>query len=440
VLASLDGCDGQKMTINMCRRLMPAQPAPFRNTSSSGRAVRAFFFMALPLTRRATTTAFCCSRPIGKFRVLSTSTSNTKSESASYPTSAERLSPAAIGRNRPFFRIFYNDVYEVILPKGHRFPMQKYGKVRRRVQEMIAALPPKEQEKVQCDFQVSPLASFEELTTTHSQEYVKNFLSGNQTDVEIRNVGFPWSPSGVNRALSSVGGTVAAACAVCDAIQERRQQQGGDNKNEKNAATWSAHVAGGTHHAFYDRGEGFCVFSDIAVAANVVLERYPDVVQRVLIIDLDVHQGNGNAVLFQGRNDVITFSMHCKKNYFSEVQSSDLDIELPEHCTDQTYLSTLNHWLKKINEEGGEYDLVFYQAGVDVISDDRLGRMSLSKEGVLKRNELIYKWADERGLPLVITMGGGYPKKDWEPILDAHSNVYFSAFQYLACATLATSN
>jgi acetoin utilization deacetylase AcuC-like enzyme len=300
---------------------------------------------------------------------------------------------------------------------------------------MIGALPPKQQEKVQCDFEISPLATFEELITTHSPEYVKNFMSGNITDVEIRNVGFPWSPSGVNRALSSVGGTVAAACAVCDVIQGRRQQHGEENNsvtNSRSPLTWSAHVAGGTHHAFHDRGEGFCVFSDIAVAANVILERYPDIVKRILIIDLDVHQGNGNAVLFQGRDDVMTFSMHCKKNFFSEKQSSDLDVELPEHCTDQTYLSTLSHWLKRINEEGGEYDVVFYQAGVDIIADDRLGRMALTSEGVLKRNQLIYNWAG--GIPLVITMGGGYPKKNWEPILDAHSNVYFSAFQYLAGA------
>ena len=354
-------------------------------------------------------------------------------------SSAEQASSAPIihCNDKPFFRIFYNDVYEVILPDGHRFPMEKYGKVRRRVQEMIGALPPKQQEKVQCDFEMSPLATFEELITTHSPEYVKNFMTGNQTDVEIRNVGFPWSPSGVNRALSSVGGTVAAACAICDVIQDRRQQHGEENDSvvkSRSPLTWSAHVAGGTHHAFYDRGEGFCVFSDIAVAANVILERYPDIVKRILIIDLDVHQGNGNAVLFQGRDDVMTFSMHCKKNFFSDKQSSDLDVELPEHCTDQTYLSTLSYWLKRINEEGGDYDLVFYQAGVDIIADDRLGRMTLTSEGVLKRNQMIYNWADERGIPLVITMGGGYPKKNWEPILDAHSNVYFSAFQYLAGA------
>lgn len=345
------------------------------------------------------------------------------------------MPPTTIDPTKPYFPIYYNDLYEVILPPNHRFPMEKYGKVRRRVQDMIAALPEAEQQSVQCEFRVSPLATIEELITTHSPQYVRNFMAGNQTEVEIRNVGFPWSPSGVNRALSSVGGTVAAACAVCDAIRIRNEDVGGSDRTTRSvtyAPTWSAHVAGGTHHAFKSYGEGFCVFSDIAVAANVVLERYSDVVKRILIIDLDVHQGNGNAVLFQGRDDVITFSMHCQKNYFSEVQESDLDIELPEHCTDQTYLTTLSHWLKRINEQGGKYDLVFFQAGVDIIGDDRLGRMSLTSDGVARRNEMIYDFARRRNLPLVITMGGGYPKKDWEPILAAHAFVYFSAHQYLS--------
>lgn len=132
------------------------------------------------------------------------------------------------------------------------------------------------------DFPVSPLATFEELASTHSKEYIQRFLDGDQTEVEQRNVGFPWSPEGVNRALSSVGGTMAAACDVCEVWKTRKQQ---------GFAPWGAHIAGGTHHAFYDRGEGFSVFSDIAVAANVILKRYPDVVKQILIIDLDVHQG-----------------------------------------------------------------------------------------------------------------------------------------------------
>jgi acetoin utilization deacetylase AcuC-like enzyme len=262
--------------------------------------------------------------------------------------------------------------------------------------------------------------------TTHSPEYVKKVLTGDLTEREIRNVGFPWNEENVKRSFSSVGGTVAAAKFVCAQAELRGP--------ESIIAPWAAHVAGGTHHAFYDRGEGFCVFSDIAVAANVVLQRFP-AIRRVLILDLDVHQGNGNAVLFQDRPDVMTFSMHCAANYFSEKQQSDLDIELPEGCTDQTYLLTLSHWLKRIKREQGNYSLVFYQAGVDVLAEDRLGRMSLTQKGVEARNRLVFDFVMEMNAPLVITMGGGYPQSDdWSPILQAHSQVYLQARQYLADA------
>lgn len=195
---------------------------------------------------------------------------------------------------------------------------------------------------------------------------------------------------------------------------------------------WAAHVAGGTHHAFYDRGEGFCVFSDIAVAANLMLERFPSV-RKILILDLDVHQGNGNAVLFQGRPEVVTVSLHCSANYFSEKQDSDLDVELPPDCSDQTYLVTLSHWLKTIKRESGPYDLIFFQAGVDILKDDRLGRLAVSQKGVERRNKLVFDFATELKAPLVITMGGGYPRTDdWAPILQAHTNVYLQARQYLA--------
>jgi acetoin utilization deacetylase AcuC-like enzyme len=327
----------------------------------------------------------------------------------------------------PYFPIYYNDVYEVILPPNHRFPMKKYRLVREQLQQRIKVLSLEERNKVQCEFRVSPLATVEQLETTHCPVYIDRYLRGEMTAEEIRNAGFPWSTSGVHRSLSSVGGTVAAATSVCEAKRKQLQK----NKNKNNL--WSAHVAGGTHHAFRDRGEGFCIFSDIAVAANFVLQEYSDVVRRILIIDLDVHQGNGNAVLFQDREDVLTFSMHCKTNYFSKKQSSDLDIELPPDCNDVTYLTTLNHWLKTIDKEGGNFDLIFYQAGVDILEDDRLGNMSISQQGISKRNEMIFNFANKRATPLVITMGGGYPKRDghWNTIIDAHTNVYTEAHKFL---------
>lgn len=299
----------------------------------------------------------------------------------------------------PSFLIFYNDVYKFQLPQNHRFPMEKYRKVRQRLQQHI---PPEH-------FRVSPLATPEELMTTHAPHYVQNFMTGQQTAQELRNVGFPWSPAGVQRAQSSVGGTVAAACFVCEGQR------------------WAAHVAGGTHHAFHDFGQGFCVFSDMAVAANVVLQRYSHI-QRILLLDLDVHQGNGNAVLFQNNTNVFTFSMHCSANYFSAKEKSDLDIELPPHCSDNTYLVTLRYWLKRLKELP-PFDLILFQAGVDVMKEDRLGRMDLSMEGVRQRNQLVYEFADQ--IPLVICMGGGYPRNDdWDTILEAHASVYLDAYEF----------
>ena len=297
----------------------------------------------------------------------------------------------------------------------------------------------------------------------------------------------------MNRTLSSVGGTVAAACAaweeyVCrhEFLQERMQQSQTQPQqqflNERNIhLCWSAHVAGGTHHAFSNYGEGFCIFSDIAVAANVLLQKYslssfqnsqPLSIRRILIIDLDVHQGNGNAALFHGNKYVWTFSMHCRGNYFSKKETSDLDVELPVGCEDETYLTTLRHWLKQIERypfdeqknveidehkmsvQNGEdnfmengtiskashtmnqkkpFDLIFYQAGVDIHHKDRLGRLSITDTGISRRNALVFDFAHRIQAPLVICMGGGYPKgEDWTPILDAHVGVYWEAHQFLS--------
>jgi acetoin utilization deacetylase AcuC-like enzyme len=320
--------------------------------------------------------------------------------------------------SKPYFPIYYNDVYEVNLPKGHRFPMKKYRQVRDIVQKKLTSNSPITQ------FHVAPLVTWDDLIITHDPSYVERFLSGATTDAELRAMGFPWSLSGVRRALSSSGGTVAAACSVCEAMQIQKLQ-------DCNYPIWGGHLAGGTHHAFYDRGEGFCIFSDIAVAANVVRRDYP-FIQRILIIDLDVHQGNGNAVLFQGREDVITFSMHCQGNYFSQKEKSDLDVELPVGCSDETYLATLRHWLKQIEKHGGNFDLAFYQAGVDILDCDRLGRMNLTTKGVSERNKFVFEFCHRNSIPLIITMGGGYPQSnDWTPVLQAHAGVYLEAHQYL---------
>lgn len=338
-------------------------------------------------------------------------------------------------QRRPFFKIFYNDVYRVSLPANHRFPMEKYRLVREKLQSTIESEVATHGSLVQCDFQVSPLATISELAWTHDVQYIQRFLEGRQTEAELRNVGFPWSEAGVIRSRSSTGGTIAAACAAVEEWIQRTEHLPATQQQEANLPCWSGHVAGGTHHAFFDYGEGFCIFSDIAVAANVLRQKYPDRIRNILILDLDVHQGNGNAVLFQGRPDVFTFSMHCAANYFSKRQESDLDIELPAGCTDATYLLTLHHWLKHLKTVR-KFDVAFFQAGVDVLECDRLGKFDLTSRGVERRNQLVYEFAYEMNVPLIITMGGGYPSgRDndaWTPIVDAHVNVYLQAYQFLA--------
>jgi len=343
-----------------------------------------------------------------------------------------------------YFPLYYNDVYEVPLPKNHRFPMPKYRQVRERLQHRIHQTFEQQQKTpphtntanngekigsgVSYEFIVSPLATVEELQSTHCPSYIDRYLKGKDlTPQEIRNVGFPWSPEQVDRSLSSVGGTLAAACSICDRI---RQQQGLQQQQQQ--IMFAAHIAGGTHHSFYDYGEGFSVFNDIAVSANVILKRYADIIPNgILIIDLDVHQGNGSAKLFQNNPKVYTFSMHCAQNIFSKEEKSDLDVALPPECGDQAYLSTLSHWLGVFSKHTEKFDFIFFQAGVDVIKEDRLGKLSLSAGAVQKRNKLVFEFARRTKRPLCISMGGGYPKKDWEPILEAHTNVYHDAYKFL---------
>ncbi|CAM9199061.1 unnamed protein product [Discosporangium mesarthrocarpum] len=324
--------------------------------------------------------------------------------------------------------LFYNDVYEVELPPTHRFPMEKYRMVREGLQRDLGwdrrdgAIS----ESVDVSFHVSPLATLDDLLTTHDLSYVERYTRGLFTEKENRVVGFPWSLRGVNRTLSSVGGTVGAMHAVCrgtDVVRGRVRERC------RGGVMLAGHIAGGTHHAFRSRGEGFCVFSDIAVAANVALRDYRGTIKQVLVVDCDVHQGNGNACLFAGNPAVFTFSMHCKSNYFSAVEKSDIDVEMEEGAGDKEYLATLEQWLPELMDRVRP-DLIFYQAGVDPLIHDRLGRLKLTREGLRERNRLVYAIALANKTPVVVTMGGGYPM-DMDPrsegfyhIVRSHMDVY----------------
>lgn len=300
---------------------------------------------------------------------------------------------------------FYSDHEEVQLPEGHRFPMDKYRKTRLMLEsdaslsEIVTLRP-------------SPLASYEELTRVHDPEYVRRVTMGELSEKEVRATGFPWSPQMVRRSYASTGGTVSAMHAV---MLGRRQVAG--------------HVAGGTHHAFQGHGEGFCVFNDIAVAAAAALLDYGDschVAAPVLVLDLDVHQGNGTAKLFESNDSVITFSMHGANNYpWRTKMKSNYDVEFADNTEDDEYLDSLKKWLPRLFDTHNP-SLVFFQAGVDALKEDTFGRLSMTRQGLLSRNHLVYSYCMERSVPLVLTMGGGYSKPSDASIL-AHADVYRSA-------------
>ena len=284
--------------------------------------------------------------------------------------------------------------------------MQKYRYVREALQRELAPSL--------ASFHESPLAAMDDLCLVHHPEYVQKFLNDELTREENRRIGFPWSPASVNRALSSTGGTIAAMHAIC---------------RPGAAASFSGHIAGGTHHAFADRGEGYCVFNDIAVAAAVALRDYPERVRRVLVVDCDVHQGNGSAKIFEADGRVFTFSLHCEGNLFSKREASNLDVDLPVGAGDEAYLAALGAQLPRLFDDVRP-DLCFYQGGVDPHRHDRIGRLELTTAGLKRRNALVYEEAARRDVRLVLTMGGGYPKDlnersaPFQQVVQAHMDCY----------------
>lgn len=277
-------------------------------------------------------------------------------------------------------RVFHSDCYPLDLPPKHRFPIGKYALLRRELTErnIIRAE----------DFVETPLATKEQLLRVHTETYVDAVMTGNLDPSTERRIGLPWSEQLVDRCLASVGATVAAARTAL----------------EMGA---SGALSGGTHHSFEDRGEGFCVFNDIAVAIREL--QHTGQVKRVLIVDLDVHQGNGNAKIFQNDSSVFTFSMHGAKNFPFRKEISDLDVPLLDGIGDEEYLEALcSVWPDVLHNF--DCDMVFYQAGVDVLNKDAFGRLKLSHEGIKKRDRLVLEAIRKQRLPVVLTLGGGYAK------------------------------
>jgi acetoin utilization deacetylase AcuC-like enzyme len=297
---------------------------------------------------------------------------------------------------------FYSDQFVLPLPPGHRFPMAKYRLLRDR---LAHGLP-------EVRFAAAPPASDGELALAHTPAYIEAITSGTVDPRVVREIGFPWSEAMVERARRSVGATVTAA--------RTARVQG-----------IAANLAGGTHHAYADKGGGFCVFNDAAVAARLMQaeqgrrQRQP---LQVAVIDLDVHQGNGTAHIFRDDPSVFTLSLHGDKNFPFRKEAGDLDVPLPDGCGDDDYLHALDLALEELARRF-EAGLVIYLAGADPHAGDRLGRLKLSHDGLEARDRRVFDWAWQRRLPLVLTMAGGYGV-NIEDTVQAQFNTWRVAVDY----------
>ena len=278
-------------------------------------------------------------------------------------------------------QLYYTDVFVLPLPTGHRFPMEKYSRLR----ALLLACG----EFSETDFHLPHAASDEELARAHDPAYIAQVCCGQLPEKAQKAIGFPWSAGMVERSRRSAGATI---CACRSAIRQGI----------------SANLAGGTHHAFRDRGEGFCVFNDAAVAARAM--QAEGHAQRVLIVDCDVHQGNGTASILAGDDSIFTFSIHGARNFPFEKEQSDLDIELPDGCSDDTYLDQLDAGLHTAFALA-QPDLVIYLAGADPYHDDRLGRLSLTFAGLAERDRRVFSHCSALGVPVAIAMAGGYARQ-----------------------------
>jgi acetoin utilization deacetylase AcuC-like enzyme len=295
-------------------------------------------------------------------------------------------------------KIAWSESYVLSLPPGHRFPMSKYE-----------VLP----EQLLHEGTISESNLFRPqpvevswILNTHTASYWERLNSLSLTPKEIRRTGFPLTRELVDREVIIANGTIQCTqFALHYGI--------------------AMNIAGGTHHAFTDRGEGFCLLNDIAMAAHYLLHQRQ--VNKILVVDLDVHQGNGTAEIFQNDARVFTFSMHGANNYPMVKEHSDLDIGLPDHTNDSFYLSTVEVNLKNLLEQV-QPEFIFYQSGVDILATDKLGRLSVTREGCKQRDRLVLQLARQNKIPVVVSMGGGY-SPDFRDIIEAHANTYRMAQQ-----------
>ena len=279
----------------------------------------------------------------------------------------------------------------------HKFPIKKFGEL---ADYLI-------KNKIVKKFHTPYPCSEETLKRVHSANYIKNVKNKTLDANIIKKIGFPLVDSVVQRSLVATGGTILAAkLAITNGV--------------------ACNTAGGSHHANFESGAGYCVFNDVAVAAQYLLDR--GLAGRILIVDLDVHQGNGSADIFKDNRNVFTFSMHSKSNYPAKKSISDLDVELEDNMEDHQYIELLKFYLNQLNEEN--FDYVFYIAGVDIHFNDRLGKLKISDEGVRKRDEIVTENFFSKAIPLCGVLGGGY-NKDFNKLVELHSYLHQSCSKLL---------
>lgn len=298
--------------------------------------------------------------------------------------------------------LFYSDTFELPLPEGHRFPMAKYTLLRNRIQQQLVGNEP-------CKLMLPPAATDQQLRLVHSAEYVAAIKSGSLTKVQQRRIGFPWSEKMVERSRRSTGASIAAGLSAA-----------------KNRV--AVNLAGGTHHSFADSGQGFCVFNDVCVACRVLQQA--GLVKNVLVIDLDVHQGNGTSSIVRNDPTIFSFSMHCSKNFPFQKTDGDLDLALPPGTEDACYLQQLKYGLAEV-ERRFDPGFVFFLAGADPYVGDRLGLLSLSKAGLAARDDVVFDFCKRRDVPVAIAMAGGYAP-DINDIVDIHFSTVRAAIGCMA--------
>lgn len=288
-------------------------------------------------------------------------------------------------------RLFYSDHHTIPLPPGHKFPAEKYALLRTALEA-----------DGQYRFEPAPFAEQSAIERAHDPAYVRAIFDGSIDARIMRRIGFPWSEPLVRRTLASVGGTLAA---TADAL----------------AGGFGGNLAGGTHHAFYAEGAGFCVFNDIAVAIRAHG-------RRAAILDLDVHQGDGSASIFAEDASVLTVSLHGENNFPFRKQQSAIDVALPDGTGDDAYLERLREILPAV--AGFRPEILFYQSGVDALAEDRLGRLALTHEGLAERDRMVFEFVRTHGFPVVVTLGGGYASPI-ERTVTAHVRTFRSAWAVL---------